>query len=74
MGFRSCLGLLALAKSYGKPRLEAACARALALGSPTRRSVVSILEKGLENQPLPESTPELPTPPHANLRGAAYYE
>lgn len=74
MGFRSCLGLLALAKNYGKPRLEAACTRALALGAPTRRSVVSILEKGLENQPLPESTLELPAPPHANLRGAAYYE
>jgi len=73
MGFRSCLGLLSLAKNYGKRRLEAACARALALGSPTRRSVVSILEKGLENQPLPESTLELPAPRHANLRGADYY-
>jgi transposase len=73
MGFRSCLGLLTLAKRYGQSRLEAACARALALGSPTRRSVVSILEKGLEQQPLPESTLELPTPRHSNLRGADYY-
>lgn len=73
MGFRSCLGLLALAKRYGQPRLEAACARALALGAPTRRSVVSILEHGLEAQPLPESTLEVPLPCHGNVRGADYY-
>ena len=26
-GFRSCLGILRLAKTYGAPRLEAACRR-----------------------------------------------
>jgi transposase len=31
-GYRSCLGLLSLAKRYGKPRLEAACELALRLG------------------------------------------
>lgn len=74
MGFRSCLGLLSLAKRYGNARLEAACQRALALGSPTRRSVVSILEKGLEAQPLPETPPDLSLPAHGNIRGAAYYQ
>jgi hypothetical protein len=39
----------------------------------SNRSVVSILEKGLEQQPLPENTLELPTPRHSNLRGADYY-
>ena len=29
MGYRACLGLLSLARKYGKPRLEAACQRAL---------------------------------------------
>ncbi|MBO0800280.1 MAG: IS21 family transposase, partial [Blastocatellia bacterium] len=41
MGYRSCLGLLSLEKSYGKERLEAACERAIALGSPTRSSAIS---------------------------------
>lgn len=73
MGFRSCLGLLSLEKQFNKDRLEAACERALALGSPTRRSVLSILEKGLDSQPLPEPAAELPRPGHDNIRGPAYY-
>lgn len=45
MGYRACLGLglLSLARKYGKHRLEAACQRALQIGSPTRRSVLSVL-------------------------------
>jgi len=73
MGFRSCLGLLSLEKQFGKDRLEAACERAIALGSPTRRSVLSILEKGLDSQPLPESAVETLLPGHDNIRGPAYY-
>jgi transposase len=76
MGFRSCLGLLSLEKRFGAGRLEAACQRALALSSPSRQSVLSILEKGLDSQPLPESESEAAaTPPvHENVRGAAYYQ
>ncbi|HZS05913.1 MAG TPA: IS21 family transposase [Blastocatellia bacterium] len=76
MGFRSCLGLLSLEKRFGKERLEAACHRALALSSPTRLSVLSILEKGLDSQPLPGSDAEAAATPvvHQNVRGAAYYQ
>lgn len=70
MGYRSCLGLLALARQYGQPRLEAACRRANAIGSRTRKSVRSILQGGLDRQPLP--TPPLAadwvSPAHDNLR------
>ncbi|MGH9834005.1 MAG: hypothetical protein ACREBD_18555 [Blastocatellia bacterium] len=76
MGFRSCLGLLSLEKNFGPERLEAACQRALTLSAPTRRSVLSILEKGLDSQPLPESDAEAAALPlvHENVRGAAYYQ
>jgi transposase len=76
MGFRSCLGLLALEKRFGRERLEAASERALALSSPTRGSVLSILEKGLDSQPLPESDTEAAAIPlvHENVRGSAYYQ
>lgn len=73
MGFRSCLGLLSLAKRFGQQRLEAACQRALALSAPTRRSVLSILEKGLDQQPLPEPSTDTQLPDHENIRGPAYY-
>jgi transposase len=74
MGYRSCLGLLSLARHYGNERLEAGCARALAIGSRTRRSVLSILQGGLDKQPLPAAAaPEWTSPEHDNLRGPDYY-
>ncbi len=74
MGYRSCLGLLHLAKRYGHSRLEAACTRALLIGSPSRPSVVSILKQGLDQQALsPTNVAELPRT-HDNVRGAAYYQ
>jgi transposase len=72
-GFRPCLGLLRMGKHYGDERLEAACRRALTLGAASYRSVRSILEKGLDREPLPEPA-QAPLPiEHRNLRGAAYY-
>jgi hypothetical protein len=75
MGYRSCLGLLSLARHCGRERLEAACTRALAIGSRTRRSVLSILQGGLDRQPLPASIAQADwiSPEHDNLRGADYY-
>jgi len=75
MGYRSCLGLFALARQYGHPRLEAACARALAINSRTRRSVASILQGGLDRQPLPGAVAQTDwvSPEHDNLRGPSYY-
>ncbi len=71
-GYRSCLGLIRLADRYDAQRVEAACARALAVRALSYRSVESILRHGLDRQPLP--TPSARThPAHPNLRGAAYY-
>jgi transposase len=75
MGYRSCLGLLALARQYGNDRLEAACARAWAIGAHTRKSVQSILQGRLDQQPLPSAVTQADwiSPEHINLRGPAYY-
>lgn len=73
-GFRPCLGILRLGHQYGEERLRAACQRALEIGSPSYRSVRSILEKGLDRKPQEaEGQPVLPLD-HDNLRGAAYYQ
>lgn len=72
-GYRSCLGLLNLVKRVGPARLEAACQRALRVGSPSRKSVASILEKGLDRLPLPEDENDAPATEHPNVRGADYY-
>ena len=72
-GYRSCLGLLNLVKRYGATRLEAACERALLAGSPTRKSVLSILDNGLDQAPLPAAEPDESITSHDNVRGASYY-
>lgn len=73
-GYRACLGLLALARKFGNARLESACARALAIGAHSRKSVASILAAGLDQQPLQQSLyEEVPLPEHPNVRGPKYY-
>lgn len=72
-GYRACLGVLRLGDHHGAERLEAACARALALGALSYQSIKSILTHGLESQPLPPAvTPQAPIQ-HAHIRGAHYY-
>jgi transposase len=73
-GFRSCLGIMRLGRRYGEARLEAACARALAIRGLSYRSVESILKAGLDGVPLPGAEPVTSIGVHANVRGAAYYE
>ena len=73
-GFRSSLGIMRLGRRYGDERLEAACARALAIRGHSYRSVESILKAGLDGVPLPGDEPALTIGVHANVRGAAYYE
>jgi transposase len=73
-GYRSCLGLLRLAKRYGPPRLNAACARARLAGARSYRHVESILKHGLDKQPLTDPI-VAPLPfAHENVRGATYYQ
>ena len=72
-GFRSCMGIITLAKKFGKERVEAACKRALAIGGTSYKSVKSILETGLDKKPLPEPKTAAPAIMHSNIRGSEYY-
>jgi transposase len=73
-GFRTCLGILRLAKPYGPDRLEAACARALAIGAQGVRNLEAILKNGLDRRPLPVAVPATLPLDHDNLRGPRYYQ
>jgi transposase len=73
-GYRSCLGILRLARQYGGARLEAACARALRVRARSYRHVHSILKHGLDQLPLETGEGERSEhPAHRNVRGADYY-
>lgn len=72
-GYRSCLGLLSLSKRYGNVRLEAACERALALGTLRYRHVRDLLANNLDLV-TGDAVCEWTSPAHANLRGPGYYQ
>jgi transposase len=59
---RAAQGLIRLSDQYGRRRLEAACARALAFGAPQYRTVKRILAEGLDQQPELIETAELEAP------------
>ena len=72
-GYRSCLGLLSLAKRYGKPRLEAGCLLALQLGACQYAHVRDILANNRDLS-APTAAIDWVSPEHANVRGPAYYQ
>jgi len=74
-GYRACLGIVRLAKSYEASRVNAACHRALVLEVCTYQSIKSILKSGKDSEPLPGDGAALMgcSVHHQNVRGKAYY-
>jgi transposase len=71
-GFRACLGILRLAKTFGRERLEAACERALEIGARSYSSVNSILNNNLDRR-RPATPADGPAIVHDNIRGPTYF-
>jgi transposase len=71
-GFRATIGILRHAKSFGPERLEAACERALEIGTRSYTSVTSILKNNLDRR-RPASATDGPAIVHANIRGPRYF-
>jgi hypothetical protein len=75
-GYRAAQGVLALQRSgYGASRLELACQRALHFNAVSYPSIRSILEKRLDEQPLPPPAPQQMLLPilHEHIRGPQCY-
>ena len=72
-GFRSCLGILRLGKTYSPERLEAAATRACTLKACSYQSVKSILATGLDRQLTLDSPPDHAPIHHDNIRGTDYF-
>jgi hypothetical protein len=53
---RAAQGVIGLAKTYGHSRLEAACHRAMAHGSPYYRTVKTILSTNADRLPMPQTS------------------
>ena len=74
MGYRACLGILRLAKTYSNERLEAASQRALQLQACSYSSLRSILKRSLDKQTILDLDSGKPGPGHENVRGSRYYD
>ena len=74
MGYRSCLGILRLAKTYPPERMEAAAQRALRARAYNFRSMDSILRNQLDRLSPSDSPPVRTSPEHENIRGADYFD
>jgi len=71
--YNTCFGIMRLGKNYGENRLEAACARALAIDACNYRSIESILKKNLDKQHLPATPPTAKMINHSNTRKPEYF-
>ncbi|RZI45452.1 IS21 family transposase [Candidatus Finniella inopinata] len=74
-GFRTCLGILRLGKSYGEDRLELACKRALEIGGHSYKNVESILKNKMDQQSLSSSSEvNSLSDSHEYIRGQKYFK
>ena len=72
-GYRACLGIVRLTKTFGRERTEAACERALTIGARTYGSVRSILDHRMDQRPKTAAA-DGPVILHPNIRGRRYYQ
>jgi hypothetical protein len=74
-GYRSCLGIMRLAKTYPTERLENACRHACEMRTYSYKSLASILKHNLDQQQNDAREDAGVThAEHANVRGADYYQ
>ena len=73
-GFRTCLGILALTRTYDNARVDAACRRGVSIKARSVASIRSILKNGLDRAFLNETEDGDREPVrHGNIRGGHYY-
>jgi len=73
--YKSCIGILNLAKKVGNKRLNQACERAMTYNSFGYMVIKNILEKRLDEVPVEKpQTVQLSLPFHENIRGQDYYQ
>jgi len=70
--YRSCIGILSLAKKKGADRLINACRRGLYYQSFGYRIIDNIIKKGLDHESWEEAA-QHKLPLHENIRGSEYY-
>ena len=71
--YKSCVGILAMAKRYGNTRLINACKRSIEYDMYSYKAIEMILKRGLDHQSVEASITVHSMPEHDNIRGKHYY-
>jgi transposase len=71
-GMRACMGIIRLARVFGKDRLEAASAKALEIKAYSYRTVETILKNGMDRNKSKKAKRTEPVE-HDNVRGPEQY-
>lgn len=72
--YKQAQGILAQGAKYGDDRLEAACQRALAVGTCSFRTIEQILKNRQDQAPDLFASIQSSIPDHDNIRGPGYYQ
>lgn len=72
-GYKTCLGILNLAKSFGNARLVKACRRAIDYEQYSYRMIKNILQNNMDVRSEEPTLIETAVPLHENIRGREYY-
>jgi transposase len=72
--YRTCQGILSLAKRVGNERLNNACARADFFGEYSYKTIKTIIERKLDYTDLSKDDDIKTLPLHNNIRGKRYYK
>ena len=72
--YKSCLGILHLAKKVGKQRLDNACKRALDYNSYNYNMIDRILKNGWDELDEEDTEASIDIRNHKNIRGSQYYK
>lgn len=70
--YKSCSGILAIARKVGKDELIAACVKATQLGVFNYSFIKRIIENGYAKRNTEEAQTSIPI--HDNIRGSNYYQ
>lgn len=74
VAYKQCLGILSLAKTHEKGRLNNACKRGLTFHRYGFKIIQNILTNNMDLESQNESDPNYTIDQHENIRGATYYQ
>ncbi len=71
--YKTCLGIISLAKDFGDLRLNRACERAIYYENCTYKMIKNILSNNMDQASEKDKEPDFILPEHENIRGYQYY-